>query len=248
MWSQYSDSQINIAEAVLMFSTVSWVSGHRVSGVECFGPQRTWWGGCLKTECIMRLCVCARLSACVRLSLCVHKFVLCRVELEPSPTPVCFTCISMKQEVIYPSIAASLSLSLSPSLSLSQSNRHWSLCQARWPTVLLSSSKVSALPFICTWERPWPHAPLPCSSTLHVDLTSPVSSPVCVRVSVCVFVWLSKCAHRVDTCVHAQWACACGRVGVCIYVRVCDCSSVSGRMCLSSSQCLCSPVGVCDSV
>lgn len=39
-----------------------------------------------------------------------REFVLCRVELDPSPDPVCFTCISMKHKVIYPSTAVSLSL------------------------------------------------------------------------------------------------------------------------------------------
>lgn len=50
-------------------------------------------GGCLTEACIS-----------------MHEFVFCRVELDPSPDPVCFTCISMKYKVIYPSTAISLSL------------------------------------------------------------------------------------------------------------------------------------------
>lgn len=112
MWSQYSDSQINIAQAVLMFSTVSWVAGHRVSGVVCFGPQRTWWRGVFENWVhYATVCVCECLSMCACLSLRVHEFVLCRVELEPSPTPVCFTCISMKRERWFTLLLQSASLS-----------------------------------------------------------------------------------------------------------------------------------------
>ncbi len=146
---------------------------------------------------------------------------------EPDPC-VFYLHLNEAGEVIYPSTAVSLSLSLS--LSLSQSNRHWSLCQARWPTVLFSSSKVSPLPFICTWERPWPHTLLPCSSPLHVDLTSPESSPVlCVCVCVCLF-------ELADTCMQVCVRCA---------AYVCGCSSVSGPVYVDQDLCLCSPIDVC---
>ncbi len=231
MWSQYSDSDKQSSGCVDVFnSELSCRAQSQWSGV--FWTAANLVGGGVWKLIVRWLCVCV----CLR----VHEFVLCRVELEPSPTPVCFTCISMKQEVIYPSTALSLSLSL----FLSQSNRHWSLCQARWPTVLFSSSKVSSLPFICTWERPWPHTLLSCSSSLHVDLTSPVSSPVCVCVCVCMLVWVST--QRIHVCASICGHCTCGSMSPCL--RVCECSFMSrpGVYCMFyQALCLSSPIGVC---
>lgn len=226
MWSQYSDSQINTASAVLMFSAASWVAGHRVSGVVCFGPQRGGGGAgcCLKTECIIRLRVCV--CVCILVDVCMFKSVRARVCVmqggagaEPDPC-VFYLHLNEAREVIYPAFSPPPHHPHRPSLSLSQSNRHWSLCQARWPTVLFSSSKVSSLPFICTWERPWPHTPLPCSSRLHVGLTP----PVCV--------WAST---------QSRHMCASVCVGLCMHAHMCECSSVCGseRVCVYQALCLC---------
>lgn len=151
MWSQYSDSQINIAEAVLMFSTVSWVAGHRVSGVVCFGPLRIRWK-------LSVLCDPAR----------AFKFVLCRVELEPVPCVFYLHFNEAKGDLPF---YCSQPLSLSPSLSfcLSASQTDIDLfarqgdphCCSALPKSLLSLSFVPGKGFdpshcchivaFCTW-------------------------------------------------------------------------------------------------
>lgn len=104
---------------------------------------------------------------------CVHlcRVVLYRQELEPCPTPVCFTCISMKPEVIYPSAGVSL--------SLNHSNRHWSLSLARWPTALLGCCSLASLSFVPGKGLDPTH----CCGPLHMDLTT--------FSDVCLF-WLTR--------------------------------------------------------
>lgn len=126
----------------------------------------------------------------------MHEFVLCRVELEPSPTPVCFTCISMKQEVIYPSAAAT---SLSVSLSLSVQQTLISL-PSKVTDSVFSSSKLSAFPFICTWERPWPHTlPLCVLPSAHGP---PLYKALFACVCQCVSVWVGKWTCMSTLCVY----------------------------------------------
>lgn len=115
MWSQYSDSQINIAEAVLMFLTVNWVAGDRVSGVVCFAPVHHCKYIGLGQWKLSALCDCV----CVCVHVRTFKFVLHRVELEPVP---CVFYLHLNEaKVIYPSTAVRLYLSLPHSLSVSQS-------------------------------------------------------------------------------------------------------------------------------
>lgn len=120
----------------------------------------------------MRSCLCACLG------LAMHEFVLCRVELEPSPTPVCFTCISMKQEVIYPSAAAtslSVSLPVSPAdidLFAKQGDRQ---CFQLFQTL--------CFPFhLYLGKALTPHVAAMCVA--FCTWTSLVQSPVCMCVSV----------------------------------------------------------------
>lgn len=120
----------------------------------------------------MRSCLCACLG------LAMHEFVLCRVELEPSPTPVCFTCISMKQEVIYPSAAAtslSVSLPVSPAdidLFVKQGDRQ---CFQLFQTL--------CFPFhLYLGKALTPHVAAMCVA--FCTWTSLVQSPVCMCVSV----------------------------------------------------------------
>lgn len=168
-----------------MFSAVSWVAGHRVSGVVCSVPNTVGCGGCV-------LCVRA------------FKFVLCRVELEPVP---CVFYLHLNE-------ARGDLPSVSLSLSLSQSNRHWSLCEARWPVVLFSSSKVSPLFHMYLRKALTPHTAAmsePSACGPHFPCTI-----VCVCVS--ALVWVRRAQHRAVS-VHAMRLPVCV-VGVCIYVSI----------------------------
>lgn len=122
----------------------------------------------------MRSCLCACLG------LAMHEFVLCRVELEPSPTPVCFTCISMKQEVIYPSAAAT---SLSVCLSLPVSPADIDLFAKQGDRQCFQLFQTLCFPFhLYLGKALTPHVAAMCVA--FCTWTSPVQSPVCMCVSV----------------------------------------------------------------
>lgn len=90
----------------------------------------------------------------------------------------------MKQGVIYPSSAGSL--------SLGQSNRHWSLSQARWPIALFSHFQSLASPF---------HSYLGKALTPN---TAAMSKPSACGPLLCehVTVWVSQRVHTKLRCAH----------------------------------------------
>lgn len=106
-------------------------------------------------------------------------------------------------------------LRLQSASPLSQSNRHWSLSQARWPAILFSSSKAVCLAFICTWERPWPthrsHVTAFCRGGLSYPEREPLfdlaqSRAVCTNLPALVRSCLSSPLHSFmpNETVHLQ--------------------------------------------
>lgn len=121
--------------------------------------------------------------------------------------PLCVLPASQWSKRWFTLLLQPLSLPLSLSLSVSQSSRHWSLCQARWPTVFSALPKsLLSLSFVpgkgldptrcryvvafCTWTS------LPLYKALFACVCQCVSVWVrkwtCMSM-LCVYVFLTLC-------------------------------------------------------